>query len=185
MKKPVLLALCLSTLLLAGCGYRLVGKGGALPADIEKVSIPVFKNQTFETGLEAVVTDAVVASFMERGGLEVGDDSADARLLGTIVSCELKRLSYDREGIPNEYRIALGVEVELVGLRGNEVIFPSKKLSVEKDYNVGEDISDLFAERREVDHRNIQTREQSRQIALEMAAKDLAKQVASAMLDTF
>lgn len=160
---------------LLGCGYNLVGRGGALPRHVKKISIPVFKNQTLETGLEALVTDAVVASFMKRGGLEIGDASADARLQGVVVSYELKRLSYDSRGVPNEYRVAIGVTVQLFDLSEDEVLFSAKNLAVEKDYKVDEDISDLYPLGREHDSRDISTREQARQKALEMAAADLGK----------
>jgi len=170
---------------LLGCGYNLVGRGGALPRHVKKISIPVFRNETLETGLEALVTDAVVASFMKRGGLEIGDTSADARLQGVVVSYKLKRLSYDSRGVPNEYRVIIGVKAELTDLKDDKVIFPAKKLSVEKDYRVDEDISDLYYLGREHDSRDISTREQARQKALEMAAADLAQEVVSAMLDKF
>jgi len=179
----VLVFAALSALL--GCGYNLVGRGGALPRHIKKISVPVFRNETLETGLEALVTNAVVASFMKRGGLEIGDASADARLQGVVVSYELKRLSYDSRGIPNEYRVTIGVNAELIDLKDNEVIFSAKKLSVKKDYKVDEDISDLYHLSHEADSRDISTREQARQKALEMAAADLGKEVVSAMLDKF
>ena len=170
---------------LLGCGYDLLGRGSALPGHVKKISIPVFKNQTLEAGLEAIVTDGVVASFMKRGGLEIGDASADARLLGTVVRYELKRLSYDTQGVPNEYRVAIGANVQLVDLREDQVIFPAKEFSIEKDYKVEKDISDLYPMEREPDSRDISTREQARQKALEMAAADLGKEVVSAMLDKF
>jgi len=99
---------------LLGCGYDLLGRGGALPDHVKKISIPVFKNQTLEAGLEAIVTDGVVASFMKRGGLEIGDASPDARLFGTVVRYELKRLAYDTQGVPNEYRVVIAAKVQLV-----------------------------------------------------------------------
>ncbi|MBN2207723.1 MAG: LptE family protein [Candidatus Coatesbacteria bacterium] len=170
---------------LLGCGYNLVGRGTALPSHVKKVSIPVFKNQTLEAGLEAIVTDGVVASFMKRGGLEIGDASADARLLGVVVRYELKRLGYDTQGVPNEYRVAIVANVQLVDLTEDEVIFPAKEFSIEKDYRVKKDISDIYPTERDADSRDISTREQSRQKALEMAAADLGKEVVSAILDKF
>ncbi len=187
MKRHIIIALVvgLAVLALLGCGYNLVGRGGALPKHIKVISVPVFENETLETGLEALVTDAVVASLMKRGGLQIGDNSADARLHGIVVSYELKRLSYDTRGVPNEYRVAIGVRAELIDLQDENVLFSAKKLSIKKDYKVDEDISDLYPTGREHDSRDINTREQARQKALQLAAEDLAKQVVSAMLDTF
>lgn len=181
----VVLSIALAASMAIGCGYSLVGRGGSLPKHVKVISVPVFKNQTLETGLEALVTDAVVGSLMKRGGLGIGDANADATLRGTVVTYELKRLAYDTRGVPNEYRVAIGAEAELIDLRNNEVLFTSKKLSIKKDYKVDEDISDLYPLDRERDSRDINTREQARKRALQLASEDLAKELISAMLDTF
>ncbi len=171
--------------LLVACGYNLVGKGGALPKNVKRISIPLFKNETLETGLEALVTDAVVGSFMKRGGLEITDSSADARLKGIIVSYKLKQLSYNSEGVANEYRVSIDVKVELTDLKNDKPLFPASKLSVEKDYKVDEMISDLYPLSPDHEAGNVSTRQQAKQQALKMASADLASKITSAILDTF
>ena len=171
--------------LLAGCGYNLVGKGGALPRDVKRISIPLFKNETLETGLEALVTDAVVESFMKRGGLQVTETSPDAVLKGTVTAYKLKRLSYDSAGIANEFRISISVKVELTELKTDKALFPATTLSVEKDYKVDEMISDLYPLSPDHDAGNINTRQQAQQKVLKLASADLASKITSAMLDTF
>ncbi|HUT04042.1 MAG TPA: LptE family protein [bacterium] len=171
--------------LLVGCGYNLVGKGGALPKHVKRISIPVFKNETLETGLEALVTDAVVESFMKRGGLEITESSADARLKGTVTSYKLKQLSYNSEGVANEYRVLIDVKVELTDLKNEKPLFSASKLSVEKDYKVDEVISGLYPLSPDHEAGNVSTRQQAQQKALKMAAADLASKITSAILDTF
>ncbi|MCZ7585740.1 MAG: hypothetical protein M5R36_21770 [Deltaproteobacteria bacterium] len=36
----------------AGCGYHREGRGVSLPPDVRRVAIPVFRNDTFESGLK-------------------------------------------------------------------------------------------------------------------------------------
>ena len=111
--------------------------------------------------------------------------SPDARLSGVVVKYELKRLSYDSEGIPVEFRVAITVRVELFDIRDEKTIFGPKEFSVEKDYKVTEDVSDLFDQNRDYDSTNVHTREFTRHKALLMASADVAETIASAMLDTF
>ena len=181
----MLLALALvSSLSILSCGYTLVGKGDALPEHVKKTRIPVFQNLTLEAGIEALVTDAFVARVMNRG-LEVTDDAPDAEIEGTVVSYSLKRLSYDKEGIPNEYRVEITAEIKMTDLVNDEVIFPARKFSVGKDYKVDEEVSDLYRQGLGEEEQNVQTREQARKRALEMASIDLAEKAISALLDAF
>ncbi|MCD6328473.1 LptE family protein [bacterium] len=178
----------LPSLLLAiicGCGYSLVGKGGVLPTHVKTIGVPVFKNETFEIGLEALVTDAIVARLMKRGGFDVSDSSPDARLRGSVVEYELKRLAYDTRGIPNEFRVKITIEAELFDLKDQKAICAKKKYWVKKDYNIDEDVSDLYRQGQEQDSQVLRTREQSRKEAISLATEDLAKDMVSAMLDKF
>src|SRR4030042_4909250 len=48
--------LTLSMVLLVGCGYQMVGKETHVPPGLNSISIPTFKNQTFEPGIEVQLT---------------------------------------------------------------------------------------------------------------------------------
>jgi hypothetical protein len=79
----LLLFLCF--LFLPGCGYRVRGGEPNLPPEIRSVAIPIFGNRTIETGIESLVTEALVEKFVSARRLSVGTrSSADALLTGTV-----------------------------------------------------------------------------------------------------
>lgn len=63
-----ILGLAVATLLLAGCGYS---TSGNLPDHIKTVAVPIFRNRTFEPGVETAVTSGVVNAFSSGGRVRV------------------------------------------------------------------------------------------------------------------
>ena len=54
--------------LVCGCGYGFRGTVNNLPPDIKAVHIPIFVNNTTETGVEIVFANALIYEFT-RGGV--------------------------------------------------------------------------------------------------------------------
>ena len=57
-----------AALVLGGCGYTV---RGTLPAHINTVAVPIFKNHTREPAVESLITRAVVEAFSTNGRLRV------------------------------------------------------------------------------------------------------------------
>ena len=77
----------LAVLLLTGCGYHFTGSGAKLPAGVYSVAIPIFGNQTLQTGIESDLTGALVDRFVSARQLSLASQSeADAVLSGTVKS---------------------------------------------------------------------------------------------------
>ena len=74
--------LLLPGLLALGCGYRMTSGGAALPEGIQRVCVPVFRNQTAEPALETVFTQALREQVQRAGKLTEGD--CEARIEGDI-----------------------------------------------------------------------------------------------------
>lgn len=83
-----------------------------LPEHIKSIYIPIFINQTFQYGLEEVVTNMVIEEFIKDGQLEVRE-SADAELKGTIIFYEKVPFSYDKEGNIAKYKVSIKVSFGL------------------------------------------------------------------------
>ncbi|NMC63804.1 MAG: LptE family protein [SAR324 cluster bacterium] len=64
-------------LLLGGCGYTFHGAGSDLPPDVKRIAIPFVENNSAETGLAAIVTEALRDQFEKYGTLTVVDESED------------------------------------------------------------------------------------------------------------
>lgn len=83
-----------------------------LPEHIKSIYIPIFINQTFQYGLEEVVTNIVIEEFIKDGRLEVRE-SADAELKGTVIFYEKAPFSYDKKGNVDKYKVTIMVSFGL------------------------------------------------------------------------
>lgn len=94
MKKilPLSVLGCLSFLAvsLTGCaGYQLGASKPTPLANVQKLAVPTFKNDTLEPRLEVLVTNAVIKKLQQDGAYQiVPTDEADAVLKATISSIE-------------------------------------------------------------------------------------------------
>jgi hypothetical protein len=96
-------------------GCVTVGGHAGLPEHVRSISIPTFQNRTLEYGAEEIVTAVVVHEFQRDGRLRLEHrESADAVLLGTIVSYELIPSGYDRENRLTVSRVETAVKVTVV-----------------------------------------------------------------------
>lgn len=124
MRKIVSLLLLLS--LLSGCSYALKL---SLPENIKKIAIPTFTNKTMKYGIETKLTDAVIRQFLVDGRLEVVDkDKADAVLEGVISHYLLQPLAYDANNVVIQYRLKMDVDVKLVDLKENKVLWVQEQV---------------------------------------------------------
>lgn len=94
------------------------------PSTVRSVAIPVFQNNTFEMGLEAELTEAIIKEIQRSPGLVVaGQDSADTLLTGLITSAELRRISLDsRTGLAQELSYTITVDFDWKDRRGGRVL---------------------------------------------------------------
>jgi Lipopolysaccharide-assembly len=74
----------------AGCaGYTLGPTPPTYMRGVHRVAVPIFKNATIASDIQALATTTVIKQIQEDGTYEVtGVDQADAIVLGTIASVE-------------------------------------------------------------------------------------------------
>lgn len=120
---------------LVGCGYRMIG-GGSLPGGVETVSIPLLTNRTSETGLETVMTNALIVQMNRRQGGSVLDaEKAQAALSGTIDTLGHDTLA--RRGTHTSLERRVYVVVSLMLTRKNgEQLWKGNGLRAEQAYVV-------------------------------------------------
>ncbi|MEW6608295.1 MAG: LptE family protein [bacterium] len=95
-----------------------------LPEHITSISIPIFTNQTFQYGLEEIITNMVIEEFIRDGRLNVVDKKlAQAELKGEINHFERIPFSYDKEGNIAKYKITIGVSFGLTDLTENKPLW--------------------------------------------------------------
>jgi len=99
---------------LSGCasdpteGYAV---GWSFDESIDTVSVPIFENRTFVTGIEATLTDAIIKRIQARTPWAVTSATADTTLVGEIVAVERRALSDSPEsGFVQDQAITLVIE---------------------------------------------------------------------------
>jgi outer membrane lipopolysaccharide assembly protein LptE/RlpB len=149
-------------ILLAGCGYQMVGKETHVPPGINSIAIPTFVNQTFEPGIEVPFTQGFLREFIQDRRVKVvGRDEADSVLEGIIKSFQLSSVSYDQSGIALEYQTTVVIDLTLKKKTG-EIIWVEKNLSDSRFYRTS---------------RNILVSESNKAAAIQSLAKFMAERI--------
>jgi hypothetical protein len=105
----------------AGCGYTV---GSSLPEKYRTVAVPVFRNETRETEVQAAVTNALRRRIALDGRLRLASEKeSDLILRGTLTSYSVRAQSYlDDDGI-SRFRANLGATVTLEDRATGEVLW--------------------------------------------------------------
>jgi len=122
------------------CGYRLRGTGSFLPEHIKRITIPMFKNRTTRFQLDVKLTQSVIDEIVARGKVEITADtaSADAALIGEIITFEAVPIAFGVEATADRYKIVVVASVVLRDLVNNRVIYSNTYLSYQDEYQVPE-----------------------------------------------
>lgn len=157
-------------IVLTGCGYHISGKGGSFPGNIKTVSIPFFKNQTQRPDVESVITSAIVDEFITSGIVKVASDG-EAALNGVIKGYTLTPISFNKNDVLQEYRLTIQLELYLVRISDNKVLWQDKAFTDYEDFKVT--TSDVTATKA------------AEWDALKKMAKDSARLIKERMLEDF
>ena len=122
--------------LLAGCGYTFQGAGSVLPPDVKTIYIPQIENNTTESSLTNLLTEALRDQFDRYGAVSVVEDlnSADAVLKTKILG--LKRAATTTNATTDttlQQNTVMVVSAELRRVTG-PLLWTNPKLSVSQSY---------------------------------------------------
>lgn len=137
----------LSVLLLAGCGYALVGHSNFLPSAIKTIEVPTFVNRTTRVQLEQRVTQAVADEMVARGRLKLVNNAADADaiLRGSIDSFGIFPIAFNQQGRATQYQISITAKIELVDHRNEDkVLWKNDQYRFVDNYQVNLQSTDAF-----------------------------------------
>jgi outer membrane lipopolysaccharide assembly protein LptE/RlpB len=143
----LLLPLLLPLVLLAGCGYALVGKGNFLDPAVHSIAVPAFVNRTTRVELEQRVTQAVAEEFVSRGRLRLVTDpkQADVILHGSIDSFGIFPVGFNPQGRATQYQISITAKIELVDHRAEDkVLWKNDQYRFTENYQVDVTNTDAF-----------------------------------------
>ncbi|UCD71198.1 MAG: LptE family protein [Syntrophobacterales bacterium] len=124
-----------------GCGYQFGGEGFGPSPDIRSIAIPTFTNETYEAGIETIVTNAILRELIKDRRLKVvGVDEADAIMEGTVTSFAISSVAYDPTGVVSEYRTSVALDVIVKGKKKGEILWNKRGLLESDVYRVSSDV---------------------------------------------
>jgi outer membrane lipopolysaccharide assembly protein LptE/RlpB len=115
LNKSKLSAIILLIVWLCGaCGYRFEEQGG-FPGDTERLFVKVLENKTQETGVESIVTEALLNELTLRktNQLASGIDDADVVLSGVVNLVTINTVSVSKPDVADERRVNVTVDLIL------------------------------------------------------------------------
>lgn len=115
-----LLLICL-LMALNACGYHFAGSG-SLPGGIKRLYIPTLENRSADTGMETIVTNALVEEVSRnQRQLAATAEAADGTLTGTVTRIATTTVSRSGEQAAAERRVEIQVRLRLEDTDGKEV----------------------------------------------------------------
>jgi len=112
-------ALVTLALSLGACGYQLVRTGQSLGPDVDRVAVTPLLNNSYEPGVEVIMSDALRREFLQRGGVQVVAEPARADLVvgGAVFPIETRVSATSAVSAALEYQI--GMEIQMSAARRN------------------------------------------------------------------
>jgi hypothetical protein len=152
------------------CGYRIRGSVGQLPAGIQSLGIPTFRNFTDQYKIEQLISSAVLREFSIRTRIPVNSNSSgvDAVLLGEIHSVSSVPATFGSQTFGTAFLVTVTMTARLVKLKDSTVIWQKGDFLFRERYVLNSDVRDFFSEENP---------------ALERLARDFASSLASTILE--
>jgi hypothetical protein len=115
-------------LALLSCGIYTVSPSAL--GNLRTVAIPLFDNQSTESGLRELLTDKLSQAFVTDNTLKVvPEQQADGVLRGTVISYAREPYTYSKSEVVSEYKSTVTVKVQFVNRRSQKVIWEESNMS--------------------------------------------------------
>ncbi len=147
MKRFSVLGCQLSVLLLAGCGYTLVGHSNFLSPSVRTIQVPTFVNRTTRVQLEQRVTQAVADEMVARGRLKLVNNANDADVIlkGSIDSFGIFPIAFNPQGLATQYQMSITANIQLLDHRHEDkVLWKNDQYRFVENYQVNVLSSNAF-----------------------------------------
>jgi len=133
----------------AGCGYHTAGHAVQLPENVKTIAVPAFTNTTKTYRVEQSLTSSVVREFTTRTHYHILNEpgeTADATLLGTVLSTSASPLTYNSTtGQAASVLVVVSMKVSLTDRQG-KVLYQNPSYLFREQYEVSQDLASFFEE---------------------------------------
>jgi hypothetical protein len=136
--------------LLLSCGYSLVRYDGRL-GDVHSVAVETLRNDSYEPGLEFLVSDALRREFLRRKGARLVEDAgrADLVLSGRVLPVVARGQSFSSVVMSLEYELTLALELQARRADGSAVPLDGRSLQETERYLASADVEAMRKNREE------------------------------------
>jgi hypothetical protein len=106
------------------------------------MNIPMFKNLTTRFELDLKLTQSVIDEMVARGKVEITGnmESADAILIGEIISFRVIPIAFSKEATADRYNITVVAKIVLKDLANQKIIFSNPNFQYLEEYEVPEGV---------------------------------------------
>jgi hypothetical protein len=160
----------LITVLCGACGYRF-GQQSGFPGDSDRLFVKVLENQTQETGVENIITAALLSELTLRktDGLASGMDNADVILSGVVEEVSIRTISTRSKDTASERRVTVSIDLNLKKQDGS-VVWKAGGLTEDEGYLVEADK---------------ERTDQNRRLAIRVLSQRIAERAVNRLSDDF
>lgn len=166
-------SICAYLWLMCSCGYHVAGKTDLVPKSVKTIAVPAFANVTIRYKLTDRLPEAIAREFISRTRYQVVVDpqQADAVLSGTVVNYTSYPTVFDqRTGRASGLQVNVTLQVTLTERATGKVLFTRPSFETHQRYEISIDPKQYFEES---------------DTALERLSRDVARDVVSAILESF
>ncbi|MGH9413154.1 MAG: LPS assembly lipoprotein LptE [Terriglobales bacterium] len=139
----------LLAVLAAGCGYHVVGGGGALPPTTRVLAVLPFTNNTRQPGLSQSISAAVAREFQSRTPYRVQPTLAgsDAAVHGDLRSVTVDPITFDAtSGRATTVEVVVHVQAWVTAEPSGKELFRNNDMVFHEQYQISTDAQDFFEE---------------------------------------
>jgi hypothetical protein len=143
------LAIVTLLLLNSGCGYRVTPSIRTLPAGIQSLGIPTFKNLTQQFRIEQMMTSAVLKEFAARtrGSVNSNSSGVDAILLGEIQSISSSPIAFgSQDSFGTTFLVTVQISAKLMRTKDSSVLWENTNYLFRERYVLNSEVSNFFSE---------------------------------------
>lgn len=152
----------LFSILIAACGYQFAGVG-QLPTGVQQVHVAVLENPTAETGIEVILSNALIQEFTRNGHhVATNPHRSDAVLSGRISDLRIDSIVRKNTHTSQSGRVTLALDLSLVDSKGTD-LWTTKGIAAHQAYDIVPD--------------NKSATEENRRTAIKSLSKRLAETV--------
>ena len=140
------LVLCVSLLLLPGCGYRLAARKGGT-GDGLTMAVPTFVNKTEGYRIEQRVSESIRQELVRKTRYHVTTESTgDVVMAGEVLGYGTTPTVFNEQGRASQYAIAVTLKIVVTNTRTGKVLFRNDSWAFRDSFQLAQNAGDFVPE---------------------------------------